>query len=116
MFAILLLSSISRCASPALCPSDEELMAAVLSREAAAAARIVDEAALKGEIVLIHLQQIRGIKQVVCGDRLPGDLPAAACKMTVRYWSTEVFQVAKLVPKGGTWHIGEVLGVVRDRH
>ena len=115
MLAILLLAAISRCASPALCPSDEDLISAVRGRDAASAEAAAVEAAAAGEIVMSHGQRIRRIKDVVCGDRLPGDLPTVTCKMTVRYWSADTFQVAKLVRQDGTWRIAEALMVTRSR-
>lgn len=115
MLAILLLSSISRCASPALCPSDEELIAAVLSRGAAAATAAASEARARGEILLFHPRPIQKIKDVICGVGLPVDRPTVACKMTLCYRSAEVFHVAKLVRQDGTWQIVEAMAVARDR-
>ncbi|MBS0505387.1 MAG: hypothetical protein JSS55_16650 [Proteobacteria bacterium] len=115
MIMLMLLAIVSRCALPTLCPSDADLVAAIRARDAAVAAALSDQAAAKGEIVLTHTQRIRRISDVVCGDRLPGEAETIMCKFTIRYWSQDAYQVAKLVKRDEDWQVTEALGVNRDR-
>ncbi|NJC34468.1 hypothetical protein GGR88_001982 [Sphingomonas jejuensis] len=115
MLAIMMLASMGRCAAADLCPTDQELIAAVMSRDAESASAASDQAAAAGEIVMVHPERVRRITDVICSDALPGNVPMITCRMTVRYWSTEAFQVAKLRRDGNMWSIAEALAVVRDR-
>jgi hypothetical protein len=115
MLVILLLAAFGRCASLELCPSNHHLIAAVQSHDATIAGQVAASAAENGEIVLVHPERIRSVKDVICGDRLPGDIPAITCKMTIRYWSTTSYQVAKLVQREGEWQIDSSLAVTRRR-
>lgn len=113
MVVILLLGALGRCASSELCPSDDHLIAAVQSRDAVTAGEVAASAAETGQIVLVHPQRVRSIKDVICGDRLPGDTPTITCRMTIRYWNTTSYQVAKLVKHEGEWQIVSSLAVTR---
>jgi hypothetical protein len=113
MSIILLLAAISRCASPVACPSDHDLIAAVEAQDAATAGAVVTTAEMAGEIVMVHPQSVQSIKGVICGDRLPGDLPTVTCTMTVRYRRVHSYQVVKLVQQSGKWQIVDALAVTR---
>jgi hypothetical protein len=115
LLAILLLSMMSRCATPTLCPNDAELIGAIRGRGERAAAATSNEAAARGEIVLVHPRPVQGVQDVICGDRLSVNLPTVICKMTLRYETAEVFQIAKLTCQDGIWEIVEDLAVTRDR-
>lgn len=115
MLVILLLAALGRCASTELCPSDHHLIAAVQAQDAVTAGEVAASAAETGEIVLVHPERIRSIKDVICGDRLPGEAPAITCRMTIRYWTTTSYQVAKLVQRDGEWQIASSLAVTRRR-
>ncbi len=115
MSVILLLTAVSRCASPELCPSDRDLIAAITAYDAANAGEVSNAAAAAGELVLIHPQRIRSIDDVICSDRVSGELPTLMCSMTIRYWSMNAYQVAKLVRKGNEWRVAKALTVTRYR-
>jgi hypothetical protein len=116
MFAMLLLG-ITRCATAELCPDDDALIAAVQARDDARVSAISAQAAQEnpGAIIFAHAVRIKGISDVICGEALPGDLPTITCKFTVRYWSRNSYQVARLMKKNGVWAIEEALGVSRER-
>lgn len=112
-----LLIGMSRCASADLCPSDDALVSAVRWRDnafvAAASAQFAQED--PNNITLVHSVRIKDVRDVICGDALPGDVPTVTCKFTVRYWSRNAYQVARLVKKEGSWQIDEALTVTRKR-
>lgn len=113
MFFMLLLSATSRCASLLLCPTDTELIDALLAHDTAVGKAVADEALRKGEIVLFHLPQgVWRIQDVSCGEREPGDLPTTTCEFTARYAARDVAQIARLNQQNGNWRIVEVHPVV----
>ena len=113
----LLLIAMSRCASAELCPSDDALISAVRERDnafvAAASAQFAEQD--PDNVTLVHSERITDVRDVICGDALPGDSPTVACRFTVRYWSRNAYQIARLVKKDGRWRIDEALGVTRKR-
>lgn len=116
MLAALFLG-VSRCASTDLCPDDESLIAAVRAWDNASVAAISAQLAAEdpNNLTLVHSERIKGISGVICGETIPSDLPTVTCKFTIRYWSRNVYQVARLVKKDGIWEIDEALMVTRDR-
>ncbi|QAY78923.1 hypothetical protein [Sphingosinicella sp. BN140058] len=116
MLAMLLIG-MSRCASADLCPSDDALISALRERDnafvAAASAQFAEED--PNSVTLVHSERIKDVRDVICGDALPGDLPTVTCKFTVRYWSRNAYQVARLVKKDGRWQVDEALTVMRKR-
>ena len=116
MLAALFLG-ISRCASADQCPDDKTLIDAVRRRDDAAVAAVSAQAANDDpeNITLVHIERIKGISDVICGEALPGDLPRVTCKFNIRYWSRNAYQVARLVKKDGTWEIDQALTVTRKR-
>lgn len=121
LISLLALASISRCASLALCPTDDQLRSAVSAHDSAVVQAVSDQAAKADpdSIFMIHTQRIKRIADVLCGDKLPSNLtsgpPVIHCKFTVKYWSSDDFQVARLVQRDGRWDIDETLVVTRDR-
>jgi hypothetical protein len=121
MIAFMALASISRCVSPALCPTDEQIINAVRSRDAAVVQAVSNQAAEDdpNSVVLVHMDRIKGVSDVICGDRLPSDLtgnpPVMNCRFTVRYWRRNAFHVARMVQRNAQWEIGDALFVTRDR-
>ena len=117
MQALLLLASITRCVSPDLCPSDEELVKAVRARDDAAVYSISAQSASEDptSITLVHTERILKVSDVICGDILPGDLPTITCRFTVRYYSRNAYQVARLIKQADGWVIDDSLTVTRDR-
>jgi hypothetical protein len=117
MSAILFLANISRCAVSTLCPTDADLIAAVRSRDGAFVQAVSEQAASEspGDVVLVHSERIHRIADVLCGEELPDETPTITCKFTVRYWSRDAYQVAKLRRKNDKWEIAEALMVMRDR-
>lgn len=109
MFAMLLLAATSRCASLLLCPTDTELIDALLAHDTAVKNAIAGEALRKGEVVLFHLPQgVWRIQNVSCGEREPGDLPTTTCAFTARYATHDVQLIAQLRKQDGNWRIVEV--------
>lgn len=117
MHALMMLASISRCVSPELCPSNEELVEAVTARDAAFVYAISAQAAEDdpSSITLVHTERILKISDVVCGDQLPGDTSTITCKFTVRYFSQNSYQVARLSKQAEGWLIEDALMVTRKR-
>jgi len=108
MFFMLLLAATSCCASLLLCPTDTELIDALVAHDTAIKKAVADEALRKGEIVLFHLPQgVWQIQDVSCGEREPGDLPTTTCKFTARYAARDVTQIARLRQQNGNWRIVE---------
>lgn len=68
---------------------------------------------------MVHSQRIKRISDILCGDRLPTDLPGNPpvihCKFTVRYWSMDSFEVARMVLRNGEWEIDDALSVERRK-
>jgi hypothetical protein len=117
LIAILLLVSIIRCVPPTLCPTDEQLLAAVKGRDYDMVQAISNQEARDNpnEITFVHSERIKSVTDAICGEALPGDLPTITCKYTVRYWSRNTYQVAKLVKKADGWQITDALSVTRER-
>lgn len=116
MFFMLLLDAISRCASLLLCPTDTELIDALLAHDTAVKKAVANEALHKGEIVLFHLPQgVWRIQDVSCGERELSDLPTTTCKFTARYAGRDVAQIARLIQQNGNWRIVELQPVVSIR-
>ncbi len=108
MFFMLLLAALSRCASLLLCPTDTELIDALLADDTAIKRAVADEALRKGEVVLFHLPQgVWRIQDVSCGEREPSNLPTITCKSTARYAARDVPQIARLRKQNGNWRIVE---------
>ena len=116
MFAALLLG-MSRCVSSDLCPDDASLIAAVQRHDNAVIAALSAQAAADnpGDLTMIHSERSKGISDVICGDRLPGDLPMVICRFTVRYWSRNAYQTARLRNQNGIWEIDQALAVTREQ-
>lgn len=115
MIGLFMLASVTRCAVSSLCPTDAEIMRAVGGSDSARAEAVADEAAQRGELVLTHAERIRRVSDTICGDALPGDGLTITCKFTVRYWSRDAYQVAKLAKRGDGWELTEALVVTRIR-
>lgn len=108
MFFMPLLAALSRCASLLLCPTDTELIDALLADDTAIKRAVADEALRKGEVVLFHLPQgVWRIQDVSCGEREPGNLPTITCQFTARYAARDVSQIARLRKQNGNWRIVE---------
>lgn len=118
MMTLLLLAGISRCAIADLCPTDAEILSAVRARDDAVVQEVTNQAVAENpdQLVFVHSERIRRISNVICGDRLPGDEPTITCNFTIRYWSRNAYQVAKLVRAGDEWRIEDSLSVTRNRH
>jgi hypothetical protein len=114
MFFVVLLAATSRCASLLLCPTDTELIDALLAHDTAVKEAVAGEALRKGEIVLFHLpQRVWRIQNVSCGERDPGDLPTTICEFTASYAARDVPQIARFrQQRNGNWRIVEAHPVV----
>ena len=115
------MASITRCAAPTLCPTDEQLLEAVRNRDGAVVQAMSNQAAQDdpNSVALIHSERIKRISDIVCGDQLPSDLPGNPvvinCKFTVRYWSRNAYTVARMVLRNSEWEIDEAFAVTRER-
>lgn len=117
MNALMMLASISRCVSPQVCPSDQELVEAVRASDDAVVYAISAQAAENdpSSITLVHTERILKISDVVCGDKLPGNAPTLTCKFKVRYYSQDSYQVARLSKQPEGWVVEDALMVTRKR-
>ncbi len=120
MSALLLMAGISRCVTPTLCPSDEQLLIAVRARDGAIIREVSNQAQQEapGSIVMVHGERIRGISDVLCGEEIqsdPDEPPSVMCKFTVRYWSRNAHTVARMVKQDDGWEIDDALSVSRER-
>lgn len=121
MIALLILAGVSRCASPTLCPTDEQLLAAVRSRDGAVVQAASNQAAQDdpNSVVLIHSERIKRVTDVLCSGSLPNDLPGSPatinCAFVVRYWSRDAHTVARMTRRNDRWEIEDALAVTRDR-
>ena len=121
MIVLLILASVSRCAAPTLCPTDEQLLAAVRNRDGAVVQAASNQAAQDDptSVVMIHSERIKRISDVLCSDALPNDLSGNPttinCAFVVRYWSRDAHTVARLVRRSDAWEIENALMVTRDR-
>ncbi len=121
LIGLLILANMSRCAIPEFCPTDEKILAAVRARDADVVQAIANQAAQDDpdSVVLTHSERIKRISGVLCGDKLPSDLPGDPpvinCKFTVRYWSRNAETVARMVRRGDEWEIDAALAVTRAR-
>jgi hypothetical protein len=113
IWAALLLGAISdRCANPALCPSDADLIAALHDLEN----RMLIELTSGPDIVLdVHFPKILGVKDVYCGKADPSRQGAINCKFTIRHPGMDEYDVAVLTKANGRWTIDERLNVNRRR-
>jgi len=113
---VLLAAGLSRCALPALCPTDAELIAAIAERNNLDAVAL--ELALgdqdPGSDHMVWRERVLGVDQVHCG-ALPNRPQELNCSFTVRYHDKIVFQVAKLSHDEGRWTIENALSVTRYR-
>ncbi len=121
MIALLVLASMSRCVSAGLCPTDEQLIAAIRARDEAFVQSASNQAAqdYPTSIVMIHSERIKRIADALCGGKLPSDLagdpPVINCKFTVRYWSQDDYHIARMVLRSDGWEIADALVVTRER-
>ena len=117
----MMLAGLSRCFVATLCPTDDQIFTAVRRRDDDIIQALSNQAAREDpdSLTLIHSQRIRRISDVLCGDRLPSELPGNPpvinCKFSVHYWTQNVFTVARMVLKEGRWEIDDSLAVTRNR-
>ncbi|MEZ5656474.1 MAG: hypothetical protein R3E04_11450 [Sphingobium sp.] len=118
MLPLFVLASVTRCVSAQLCPTDAEILAAVRSRDGDAVYAISDQEQRDhpGQLIFVHTERIKRIKDVICGDELPGDVPTITCKFTVRYWSRNAYHVARMQRIDGEWRIDDALAVTRKHN
>lgn len=117
MIALVALASISRCAVPELCPTDEQLLAAVRAWQEECVEAVYEQAMRENpdSLVSVHAAPIERLSNVVCGDRLPGEVPTITCRFTLRHSGSKSYHVARLVGQGSGWKIEEALAVTRRR-
>jgi hypothetical protein len=111
------LAGISRCAVAPLCPSDDELKAAIWDRTNAIIPEITrqSEADNPGQVVHIHPTVIKSIRDVHCGAPEPDKPATIACSFTVTYPSSVSYQIAVLSRNDGRWAIVAAHAVSRKR-
>jgi hypothetical protein len=105
MLPILLLA-LSRCASPAACPSDAELMAAIRQRNF--------EDATAGSDDQEYIQappRVSGIEDVRCDEFVAFEEGFVTCTWIVRYRRSKDRQIGRLTREGNGWRIEERMSV-----
>lgn len=108
MLDLILLAVASRCADLAACPSDSELISALLVQDQTIRKVTVEAAMQKGELVLFHHPQSPyELESVICGERELREQSTVTCRFTARYTTHDAPQVVRLVQLSGTWRIVE---------
>lgn len=107
---LLLLSSLGRCASADLCPTDADVAAAVAQRNADENAAVAVALAEDGGHAY-GPPPLRGIRRVRCGDVSPLAPRSVNCSYELRYGRRRVHEIATLLHDGGRWRIVERLSV-----
>ena len=114
---IALIAAVGRCASPDLCPSSDELTAAVRRRDNELAAQVGN--ALNAEdpdsIIMVHSERILRISHVHCDEADASDPSSVNCAYRVSYPSSTVLEVAKLRREGQGWVIADAMAVTLSR-
>ncbi len=117
---VLLAASMARCAAPSLCPTDQELLAAVRKHGAATAEALTIEHADEDQVDFTSYQAppAQSVSGVICGERLrselSGDPPVINCKFKVRYAGKDSHVVVRMVQRD-MWEIDKALAVTRKR-
>jgi hypothetical protein len=115
--ALFLLAAVSPCAVPTLCPSHDELVAAIREGEAATVQSVSNTISRDhpGDIVFAHVEPARRISDMVCDDA-PMDAPRSInCKFTVHYARRIVYRIATFARQDGRWVITHELAVEQKR-
>lgn len=108
MLGLVLLAVASRCADLTVCPSDSELISALLIQDETIRKVTAEAAMQKGELVLFHHPQSPyEVEMVTCGEREIRELSMVTCRFTARYTTHDAPQVVGLVQLSGTWRIVE---------
>jgi hypothetical protein len=121
LLALLILASARRHAVPTLCPTNEQILAAVRQRDDAVVQEVSNQAAQDdpSSVVLVHSERIKRISDVLCSDELPNDLPGNPitinCAFVVRYWTKDAHTMARMVRRSNVWEIDDALSVTRER-
>jgi hypothetical protein len=114
---IALIAALGRCASPDLCPSDDELLAAVSRRDNERTAQVGN--ALRAEdpnsIIMVHSERIVRISHVHCDKAYDNDPRSVNCAFRVSYPSSTVQEVAKLSRDDQGWVIVTAMTVTLSR-
>ena len=115
--ALFLLAAVSPCAVPTLCPSHDELVAAVKEGDAATEQSVSNTISRDhpGDIVFAHVEPAKRISDMVCDDAPMDAARSINCKFTVHYARRIVYRIATLVWKDGRWTMTACLAVSRDR-
>ncbi|HEY0311584.1 MAG TPA: hypothetical protein VGC56_03730 [Allosphingosinicella sp.] len=113
MLIALLLASITRCALPAMCPTDRELIAAIQRRSEEQAATFAKLRSQDGGYVTFHIFGITALRDVHCDDASVTD-EQLGCSFQVHYGRRIVYEVARLVRRGSEWSITSDLSISRD--
>ena len=113
---IVLIATLSGCASMADRPSHEELLAAVRRRDAEAIIQISQN--FRGEnpdkTVMVHSERIERISDAQCDEGQPAG-PSINCTFKVKYPSSTKRVVAELSREGQEWVIIESMSVTLTR-
>jgi len=105
MLFLLLMASLSRCADPAFCPSNEDLIAAVRNYEDQLALNVMngDDDGDPATILLTPAQlKITRLEDVSCGGLSEGSVH---CSFTVRYGYKRVSHIDRLIKNSDGWTI-----------
>jgi len=105
MNVLLFMTSLGRCADPAFCPSNEELIGAVRGYENQLAFDVInrgDDDDPATIIVPLTLLKITGLDDVSCGRLSEGTV---SCSFTVRYGYKRISHIDRLVRNSDGWTI-----------
>jgi len=105
MNVLLFMASLGRCADPAFCPSNEELIGAVSGYDTQLAFDVINRGDDDDPATIIvppTLRRITGLDDVSCGHLSEGAVP---CSFTVRYWDKRISHIDRLVRNSDGWTI-----------
>src|SRR5438093_13599042 len=99
------MAQVGRCAVAALCPTDDDLKAALYEHASEATQALANEyyAQNPQDILFFHPTVIRDIRDVHCGEPSSERQMTINCSLTVIYPSAVYYEVVKLTHGNGKW-------------
>lgn len=119
MLAAAVAVQVSRCALLSLCPTNEDIRAALYditwkaASAQAAASQVASRVKHPDDIVLVDLKKIGRVDDVHCGDKSARDAMSVTCSFTVSLSNQVTYQIAEMARREGRWTIVGSLSVVR---
>lgn len=116
MLAAAVAVQVSRCALLSLCPTNQDIRAA-LHDMAWKAASSSWEAASRvkhpDDIVHVHIKKIGRVDDVHCGDKSAGEAMSVTCSFKVTVSDQVTYQIAEMARREGRWTVVGSMSVIR---